>query len=152
MLPLLAQSRKSAPLHGLSEIGENHRQRQSHWVASGPGDARIEWDAEITEDAPGHRLAWRSLPGADVQNSGSVEFVRAPAQRGAIVRVQMDYGSAASAVASKLAAVAGRDPEQMIRKELRRFKQIMEIGEVITTEGQPAGRRSSVTWLDKIAR
>jgi len=124
----------------------------SHWIANGPGNVPVEWDAEIIDDVPNHRLSWRSLPGADVTNSGTVEFDPATGRRGTIVRVRMDYGNQVLAIAAKLAGIAGRDPEQMIRKELRRFKQIIEIGEAITTEGQPAGRRSSVTWLDKIAR
>ena len=127
-------------------------ERRSHWVARTPGNMRIEWDSEITEDIPNQRISWRSLPGSDVMSSGSVEFDRAPGNRGTIVRVQMDYGNAAHAIGSALAKLVGKDPEQVAYKDLRRFKQILETGEVITTEGQPAGRSSGTTWLDSIAR
>ncbi|HJT88923.1 MAG TPA: SRPBCC family protein [Bryobacteraceae bacterium] len=125
--------------------------RRSHWVARGPGNTRIEWDAELVDDVPDRRISWRSLPGSDLFLAGSVEFEPAPGERGTIVRVQMEYGHPAQALGG-LASLIGRHPEQMIHKDLRRFKQVMETGEVLTTEGQPAGRRSGATWLDNLAR
>ncbi len=125
--------------------------RQSHWVAATPA-GRFEWDAELMDDIPNQRISWRSLPGANVHNSGSVGFEAAPGLRGTIVRVQLDYSHPAQSVISPLARLMGKHPEQMIEKDLRRFKQVMEVGEVITTEGQSAGRRSGATWLDRIAR
>jgi len=125
--------------------------RQSHWIAD-VGRAAVEWDAEMEIDVPNQRIAWRSLPGSDVPNSGAVEFERASGGRGTIVRVQIDYGNLMQALTSAAAAVVGQAPEQMIQKELRRFKQVMETGEVITTEGQSAGNRTGTTWLDAIAR
>jgi len=123
----------------------------SHWVARGPGGARIEWDAEIVDDVPNQRIAWRSREGSEVYHAGSVEFQEASGGRGTIVRVQMDYGHPLRAL-EPVATLLGKDPEQMIRKELRRFKQVIETGEAITTEGQPAGRTSGATWLDRVAR
>jgi uncharacterized membrane protein len=126
-------------------------ERRSHWTAQ-VGGRSIEWDAEIETDVPNHRIAWRTLPGSELHNSGSVEFERAPGGRGTIVRFQMDYGNTLHALGAAAATLVGKNPEQIIRKELRRFKQMMETGEVITTEGQPAGQRSGATWLDQIAR
>ena len=126
--------------------------RRSHWVMQLPEGPRFEWDAEIEDDAPNERISWRSLPGSMVSHSGSVEFEPAPGGRGTIVRVQIDYGNMAHAMGAAAASMLGRDPEQIVRKELRRFKQVIEVGEVTTTEGQPAGRRSGATWLDKVAR
>ena len=124
---------------------------QSHWIANLAG-RRLEWDAKTESDIPNRRISWQSLPGSDISHSGSVEFEPAPPWRGAIVHVRMDYGNLLRRLDSPFAALAARHPEQIIRKELYRFKQVMEIGEVLTTEGQPAGRRSSTTWLDRIAR
>jgi uncharacterized membrane protein len=124
---------------------------RSHWIADVAG-LKVEWDAEIENDIPNQQIAWRSLANSDVSHSGSVEFARAPGGRGTIVRVRMDYGDVPQAMGAAAAAIVGKNPEQMIWKELRRFKQVMETGEVITTDGQPAGRRRSVTWIDRIAR
>jgi uncharacterized membrane protein len=125
--------------------------QRSHWVAE-VGGKTFEWDAEIESDVPNERITWHSLPGSEVENSGAVEFERAPGGRGTIVRVQMDYGNMMQALVAAIATVAGKHPEQLIRKELVRFEQVMEVGEVITTEGQSSGRRSGSTWMDRIAR
>jgi uncharacterized membrane protein len=126
--------------------------RRSHWIARGPGNTKIQWDAEIVNDVPNQRISWRSLPGSDIENSGSVEFEPAPGGRGTLVRVQMDFGQPSQALGMLLTKLVGRHPEHIVMKDLRRFKQVLEVGEVITTEGQPAGRTSSTTWLDTIAR
>jgi len=125
-------------------------ERTSHWIAKLPDGSRVEWEAEVIEDVPSRAISWRTLPEAQLPHSGEVEFTAAPGHRGTIVRVRMDFGEAP--LRMKAASLIGKGPAQIIDKDLRRFKQVIETGEAITTEGQPAGRRSSVTWLDKIAR
>jgi len=125
--------------------------RLTHWVASGPGGVRIDWDSELTEDVPNERIAWRSVGESDVQHSGVVNFEPASGGRGTIVRVQTDFGQKFRSI-QPIASLMGKTSGQIIRKELRRFKQVLETGETITTEGQPTGRATSTTWLDKIAR
>jgi len=120
--------------------------RRSHWVAKAPGGRTVEWDAEITEDRPNELIAWRSLDGADVDSVGSVRFERAPGGRGTIVKVEKRYSPPAGMVGATVAKLLGEGLEWEIKKGLRRFKQIMEVGEVITTEGQPAGRASGASW------
>jgi uncharacterized membrane protein len=119
---------------------------RSHWVAKAPAGTTVEWDAEITEDRPNELIAWRSLEGSDVDQVGSVRFQRAPGGRGSIVKVEMRYRPPAGVVGATVAKLLGKDPGRQIRDDLRRFKQVMETGEVITTEGQPAGRSSSTSW------
>lgn len=118
----------------------------SHWVARGPAGTTVEWDAEIIEDHPNEWIAWRSLEGADVDNTGSVRFERAPGKRGTIVRVRMQYAPPAGVIGATIAKLFGEDPNWQVKDDLRRFKQVMETGEIITTEGQPAGRSSSTSW------
>jgi uncharacterized membrane protein len=120
--------------------------RRSHWVAKAPAGRTVEWDAEITEDRPNELIAWRSLEGADVDHGGSVRFDRAPGGRGSVVTVKMRYRPPAGALGAIAAKLFGENPEWQVKDNLRRFKQLMEIGEVITTEGQPAGRASSASW------
>jgi uncharacterized membrane protein len=120
--------------------------KRSHWVAKGPGGRRVEWDAEIVEERPNEMIAWRSLEGSDVDHSGAVRFERGPAGRGTIVRVEMRYSPPAGVMGAAAARLFGREPAQQVQEDLRRFKQLMESGDIITTEGQPAGRPQSTSW------
>jgi uncharacterized membrane protein len=117
-------------------------ERRSHWIAKGPAASRLEWDSEITEDRPGEALSWRTLDGADVANAGSVRFEAAPGGRGTIVRVSMHYSPTGGAFSARLAKLLGNDPQAKVKEDLRRFKQVLETGEIPTTRGQPTGRRS----------
>ena len=128
--------------------------RRSHWVAKAPAGMKVEWDAEIVEDAENERIAWRSLPGSDVQHSGSVRFVRAPGARGTEVRVELMYTPPVGAVGRTIAKLFGEEPEQQVRDDLRRFKQIVETGEIPISDApglrrpaQPAAQREDATRL-----
>ncbi len=112
---------------------------RSHWTAKAPGGTTVEWDAETTEDVPNERIAWRSLPGADVTNSGVVEFRPAPRGRGTEVRVLLEYDPPAGVLGRVVAKLFGEEPNQQISDDLRRFKQVMETGEVVRSEGAPEG-------------
>jgi len=122
---------------------------RSHWVATGPAGAHVEWDAEITEDRPNELIAWRSLEGADVANSGLVRFAPTTGGRGTLVRVEFDYQPPAGALGAAVAKLFGEEPGQQVEGDLRRFKNIMEAGEIPTTASQPAGKRSAVGALLK---
>jgi uncharacterized membrane protein len=113
---------------------------RSHWVARGPLGFRVEWDAEVTEDRPNERIAWRSLPGSAVDTEGSVRFSPAPGNRGTRVTVVMRYAPPGGKAGALIARLFGRSPEQEIREDLRRFKRVMETGEIPSTKGQPSGR------------
>ncbi|MEU6077184.1 SRPBCC family protein [Micromonospora sp. NPDC047074] len=113
--------------------------RRSHWTARGPAGRRIEWHAEIIDDQPNRSLAWRSLPGTRVPNAGQVRFVPAPGDRGTEVRVRLRYAPPAGALGRAVAKLFGEEPEQQVRDDLRRFKQVLETGEVVRSEGSPGG-------------
>jgi uncharacterized membrane protein len=115
--------------------------RRSHWTATAPVviGGSVEWDAEITEDVPNERIAWQSLPEADVDNRGVVEFKRLPGDRGTAVRVEIEYSPPAGRVGKWVAKLFGEAPDQQIREDLRAFKRTMEVGEVLSVEGQPHG-------------
>jgi uncharacterized membrane protein len=114
--------------------------QRSHWVVKGPGGKAIEWDSLVTEDAPGKRIAWRAAEGADVQNSGWVEFRPAPGDRGTEVHALIAYDAPGGEFGRMAAKVMQREPNTQMRRELRRFKQLMETGEITTSEG-PSGRK-----------
>ncbi len=108
--------------------------KRSHWRAKAPAGMRAEWDAEITDDRPNELIAWRSLAGADVDNSGSVRFAPAPGGRGTEVRVELRYNPPGGRVGAAFAKLFGEEPEQQLRDDLRAFKQVLEIGEVVHSE------------------
>jgi uncharacterized membrane protein len=108
--------------------------RESSWRARGPAGMTVGWRAEILEDREGEWIAWRSIEGA-VQNRGSVRFAPAPGGRGTEVRVQLQYRPPAGAAGRTLAWLFGEEPEQQIKEDLRRFKQLMETGEVPLSDG-----------------
>jgi uncharacterized membrane protein len=120
--------------------------RRSHWIVKGPVGKRVEWDADIVEERPGELICWRSVEGSQVQHSGCVRFEAARGGRGSVVKVEMEYSVPAGVIGTAVAKLSGRSPEQEIDESLRRFKQLMEAGEIITTEGQPAGRARSTSW------
>lgn len=112
---------------------------RSHWTARGPAGRTVEWDAEIIEEVPNQVLAWRSRDGSKVPNSGRVRFDRAAGGRGTEIRVEMDYAPPAGALGKAVAAMFGEEPNQQIKDDLRRFKQVIETGEVVRSDGSPRG-------------
>lgn len=118
-------------LESVRETGD----KRSHWVAKAPAGETVEWDAEITEDRANERIAWRSIEGSEVDNSGSVEFETAPGGRGTIVRVEIEYNPPGGALGAAVAKLFGKDPGQQADEALRCFKQVMEIGEVVVSDG-----------------
>jgi len=114
----------------------------SHWRASAPFGRDVEWDAETTDDVPGQRIAWRSLDGADVPNSGEVRFLPAPGGRGTEVHVTLSYQMPGGAVGKAVAKYFGEEPSQQLDDDLRRFKQVIETGEVVRSDGAPRGKQA----------
>jgi uncharacterized membrane protein len=106
--------------------------RRSHWVVKAPGGRSVEWDARITEEEDGALIAWASEDGADVPNSGRVTFRDAQGDRGTLVSAMLVYDPPAGAVGRLVAKLFQREPAIQARRELRRFKQLMEAGEVAT--------------------
>ncbi len=114
---------------------------RSHWLARGPLGTKVEWDAEIIVDIPGEAIGWKSVDGSDVDTAGSVRFRELTNGRGTEVRVNLKYDPPGGRVGIAAARLFGESPEHQIRDDMRRFKQILESGEIASTAGQPHGRR-----------
>jgi uncharacterized membrane protein len=112
---------------------------RSHWVANAPIGS-VEWDAEIFRDVPGEMIAWRSVEGSKVSNAGIVHFTAAPGDRGTEIHVDLSYSAPGGPIAVALAKLMGEEPRQQVKDDLRRFKQVMEVGEVVRSEGSPEGQ------------
>lgn len=112
---------------------------RSHWKADAPIRRSVEWDAELTGDEPGRRLSWKSLRGADIDNSGTVHFAPTPDGSGTEVRVTLHYDIPGGVVGRAVAKLLGEEPDQQVRDDLRRFKQVLETGDVVRSDALPQG-------------
>lgn len=122
----------------------------SEWVAFGPMQREICWTAETRENQPDRRIAWASLPDSDIETSGSVEFRQDPQGRGTFVTADVRYSSPGGALGSAFATMMGKNPEFMVREDLRRFKALVEAGEVPTTLGQTHGPRGAHGRIEQV--
>jgi uncharacterized membrane protein len=117
---------------------------RSHWRGKSALGVKAEWDAEILDEKPGRSLSWSSLPGSQVHNSGTVRFEDAPNGRGTVVRVTLELRGALGQLVDKTLHGA---TQQQVREDLKRLKELLETGEVATTDGQPHGTRSLIGRL-----
>lgn len=116
--------------------------KRSHWVVAAPGGQSVEWDSLIDEDRPGELISWHSEPGASVHHTGRVEFSEASSGRGTVVRLTLAYDPPLGAVGKVVAKLFQREPNIQARRELRRFKQLMETGEISTAQPPDAAPRA----------
>ena len=125
--------------HLKSVTNKNEAGTVSHWVANAPLGLNVEWDAEIIADQSDRLIAWSALANADIDNCGFVRFEPATDNRGTQVKVVLEYQPPGGALTDAIAKLFGESPQEQIGDELNRFKQLMETGEITTTEGQPKG-------------
>lgn len=141
---LYAMWRDPANLQGIVpavESVEHLDDRRARWVTRGPGGVMTQWNADVINDVPGRLIGWRSFPGADVAHAGSVTFrPRLPDETEVTITMQCEVS--AGRVGLTLAGIFGGSPRATVRSALRRWKQLLETGELPTVTGQPAGRRS----------
>lgn len=100
----------------------------THWVARGPAGTRVEWDARIINEIDDTLIGWQSLDGSTISTAGSVNFRESP--RGTEVRVHLQYNPPAGRLGAAVARLFGEEPHMQIREDLRRFKQLIETGEI----------------------
>ncbi|HEU5348437.1 MAG TPA: SRPBCC family protein [Ktedonobacterales bacterium] len=112
---------------------------RSHWVAKAPAGATVEWDAEITDDQPNDRISWHSLPDSRVDNAGTVRFVTAPGDKGTEIHIEIRYNPPGGRLGATVAKIFGKEPGQQVASDLRRFKQVMETGEIARSEVSARG-------------
>ncbi|WP_091556051.1 SRPBCC family protein [Micromonospora pattaloongensis] len=122
-------------LESVQVIGD----RRSRWTAKAPAGRTVDWEAEIVDDRPNEMIMWRSVDGAKVPNSGCVRFVPAAGGRGTEVRIELGYSVPGGAMTANMAKIFGENPGQQVCDDLRRFKQVIETGEVVRSDGSPHG-------------
>ena len=114
---------------------------RSRWTIEAPAGTSVELVTRITEDRPGEAIAWKSESESQIQTEGRVEFTDAGPARGTMVRLIMRYDPPGGLPGRIAAKILQREPAIQARRDLRRFKQLMETGEV-TTNASPSGRES----------
>jgi uncharacterized membrane protein len=114
-------------------------QGRSTWTANAPIRRQVTWQVEMTGDEPGRRISWKSLPGGDVDCSGTVHFAETPDRSGTEVRVRLHYDVPGGAVGRAVARLWGEEPTQQVHDDLRRFKAIVETGDVVRSDAMPDG-------------
>lgn len=105
---------------------------RSRWVVKAPAGKTVEWIAVITQEQEGEFISWASEEGADIPNSGRINFSDAPGGRGTWVSATILYDPPGGIIGKVIATMFQREPAIQARRELRRFKQLMETGEVAT--------------------
>lgn len=125
--------------------------KRSHWKAKAPLGTTVEWDAELTSDVENQRTGWASLEGADIPNSGTVEF-RPTVDRGTEIVVTLVYEAPGGKIGEWVAWALGEEPSFQVADDLRRFRSIMETGTVMKVEGQPSGRAEQAKPMAKSAK
>ena len=116
--------------------------RRSHWVVKAPAGRTVEWDSQITEDEPDRLIAWESVSG-DIKNTGRIEFSDAAPGRGTLVNATIVYDPPGGEIGKLIATLFQKEPKVQARRDLRRFKQLMETGEISTSAAPDAGPRGS---------
>lgn len=116
-------------------------EKVSRWTIEAPGGTSIELLTELTHDVPGERIAWRSVEGSQITTAGEAIFSDAPPGRGTVVSLVMTYDPPAGALGKFVAKLSQREPVVQARRDLRRFKQLLETGEV-TVNSSPSARKS----------
>lgn len=105
---------------------------RSLWTVKAPAGREVSWESVITNDVPGKEITWHSAPDSDVANSGRIEFQDA-GTRGTVVRAVISYAPPGGAIGQLIAKLFQREPRIQARRDLRRFKQLMETGEIATS-------------------
>ena len=119
-------------LESVERLGDG----RSRWKARAPGGVKLQWEAETVAERDGELIAWRSIPGSQIETSGNVRFGPAPGARGTEVHVDMEFRLPAGSLGRAVAWMLGRDPEGQLADDLRRFKQLLETGEIALSDGQ----------------
>ena len=111
-----------------------------HWTVHGPRGREVSWETRIVEEEPGEFLRWETPADATVPNEGTLRFRPAAGDRGTVVtlsvRCDPPGGALGNAALKRLDIV----PEALAGEALRRFKSLVESGEIPTTEANPSAR------------
>lgn len=122
-------------------VVEKMDEKMSRWTIEAPAGQTVELITEITHDVAGERIAWKSVAESQIDTRGEVLFTDSAPGRGTVVTLVQTYVPPGGAIGKVAAKLFRREPAIQARLDLRRFKQLIETGEV-TTNASPSARRS----------
>lgn len=103
---------------------------QSRWTLKLPADvADVSWEAAIVFDEPGDMIAWESLPGATISNTGKVRFIDT-ANGETLIHVTIIYQPPAGGIGAGMAYMINPLFRKMVKDDILNFKRYMEVGHV----------------------
>lgn len=118
---------------------------RSRWTIKAPLGSTVELVTRITEEVPNDLIAWKSEPDSQIENEGRVELFELAPDRGTAVRLTLKYDPPAGLPGRTVAKILQREPNVQARRDLRRFKQLIETGEVSTNASPSARKRETPT-------
>ncbi|MBB4642088.1 SRPBCC family protein [Rhizorhapis suberifaciens] len=117
-------------MENIQSVKPSGKDGQSIWTILAPAGGMVEIETEVTDDRENEYIAWRSIPGSEIRTQGHVAFRDAPGRRGTLVQAIVSYKPPVGAAGAVIAAMFRREPEVQARHELKRFKMLMETGEI----------------------
>lgn len=130
---------------GVEDLGDG----RSRWTIKAPLGSTVQLVTKITDDVPNDTIAWKSEPDSQIQSEGRVELFEAAPERGTAVRLTLKYDPPVGLPGRAIAKILQREPNVQARRDLRRFKQLIESGEV-ATNASPSARKSETPTEAKI--
>lgn len=130
---------------GVEDLGAG----RARWKVKAPLGSTVKLVTRITEDQPATTIAWESDPESEIKTDGRVEFFEQAPGRGTGVRLTLKYDPPAGLPGRAVAKILQREPNVQARRDLRRFKMLMETGEV-ATNASPSGRSGETPIEPKI--
>ena len=134
-------------LETVTKLGD----KRYRWIALGPRGAEINWDLEIVDEREADFISWRTLPNSELSAEGSIRFQEAPGKRGTILTMTFQYDIPAGKLGGSLVKLLGKNASFKMQQDLRRFKALVETGEIPTIDGQSHGPRSALTAALRLA-
>ena len=113
------------------------------WTIKAPAGTMVDLKTEITDAVENERIAWASVEGSDIETTGEVTFIEAPGDRGTRVSLRMEYDAPGGAIGRGIAKAFLREPEVQARHDLKRFKMLMETGEIATSAHRKSETRKA---------
>jgi uncharacterized membrane protein len=105
---------------------------RSVWTVKAPAGQHVTLETEMVGVVENESIGWRSTESSQIRTAGVVTFKDAPTDRGTVVTAEIAYEPPGGDMGRLVAKLFLAEPNIQARHELKRFKQLMEAGEIAT--------------------